>query len=59
MAKTNSGKVRFNNNKFKDRDVSDSFQLKLGNRFQPLPAFRRDLEEDRGQTSVEKKIGWS
>ena len=30
------GKVQFNINKFKERDVRDSFQLKLSNRFQSL-----------------------
>ena len=47
LVKAKSGRARYNINRFKERDVRDSFQLKLSNRFQPL------FIEDKGQEEVE------
>lgn len=47
MVKAESGRVRYNINRYKERDVRNSFQLQLSNRFQPL------FIEDEGQEEVE------
>ena len=60
VVKVKSGKVRFNINQFKERDVRDSFQLKLTNGFQSLfiedgSQEEAEFSEQTGKEKVEEQ----